>query len=70
MLNPGKGSDTAEFTVYLSGGQPRDGLDCYIGGAFQQHGARRNPEGGLVAGDEFASVSLHASASATLGRST
>lgn len=69
-VNPGKGSDTAESTVYLGGGQRREGWDYYIGGAFQDYGARRNPNGGLVPGAEFDAVSLHASAGAKLGPGT
>jgi iron complex outermembrane receptor protein len=66
-VNTSEPSGTAESTIYAGLGQRQQAWDYYLGGAFQDYGARRNPDGGLVPGSEFRATSLNASLGAALG---
>lgn len=55
-------SKTAEYNVYAGAGQMIGNFDWYLGGAYQDQGAARAPEGQLVPREEFRSWSFNGSA--------
>jgi len=66
-VNPAHSSDTREFNAYVGAGQAFAGWDYYAGVSYQDFGTRRNPDGGLVPGQEDKSVTFDASIGARLG---
>jgi iron complex outermembrane receptor protein len=60
-INPHETSGTAESNVYVGASQDQGGFDYYVGLGAQDYGVRRNPDDGIVPGEEFRSWSLNTS---------
>jgi iron complex outermembrane recepter protein len=61
-FNPDHASNTAEYNVYAGAGQMVGNFDWYLGGAYQDQGAARAPDGQLIPREEFHAWSLNGSA--------
>jgi iron complex outermembrane receptor protein len=67
-VNPDEFGDTRELNFSLRGGQMLSGGDYFGGVSYQDFGTRRNPDGGLVPGQEDRSWTFDGSAGLRLGR--
>lgn len=66
-VNPHATGGSAESNVYAGVGQERGDFDYYVGLGLQDYGLRRNPDDGILPGEEFRSGSLNAAFGWTLG---
>lgn len=60
-INPHATGGSAESNVYAGVGQDQGVLDYYLGLGVQDYGLRRNPDDGILPGEEFRSWSLNSS---------
>lgn len=60
-INPHEAGGSSESNLYVGGGRDAGTYDYYVGLGVQDYGVRRNPDGGIVPGEEFRSWSLNTS---------
>jgi iron complex outermembrane recepter protein len=66
-VNDNEFGDTREIDLYLGAGQSRPRWDYYAGVSYQDVGTRRNPDGGLVPGQEDRGYGVDGSAGLRIG---
>lgn len=66
-INPHEADGSSESNLYAGGGRDAGPYDYYLGLGVQDYGVRRNPDGGILPGEEFRSWSLNASVGWDIG---
>jgi iron complex outermembrane receptor protein len=68
-VNPHATSGSSENNLYLGAGRDAGAFDYYVGLGVQDYGLRRNPDDGILPGEEFRSWSLNTSLGREIGDS-
>ena len=69
-FNPHARSGSGETTLYAGTGREGERMGYYIGAGFQDYGQRHDPDGGVLPGSTFESLSVNASMDARIGAGT